>query len=160
MFKAYRRKDRVGERLYVHPKYRQLLLSGEPIPDWFVESSDLNPKDHFETQAIVQKYTDGAVSKTINLPAGTTSEQLNNYLLEYIRDLKGVTVYVDGSRGGQVYNKIPEEEIFDMISEETIGISNSIDGEDIECKCQKPQDEENNDEAQACEIPFKSGDKK
>ena len=158
MFKAYRRHDRVSERLYVHPKYKQLLLSGEPIPDWFVESSDLNPKDHFETQAIVQRYTDGAVSKTINLPAGTTSEQLNNYLLEYIRDLKGVTVYVDGSRGGQVYNKIPEEEIFDIISAETIGVSNSIDGEDIECKCSKPQGDDENNETESCEIPFKEAE--
>jgi len=148
MFKAYRRNDRVGERIYIHPKYKQLLLSGENIPDWFVESSDLTPKDHFEVQAIVQKYTDGAVSKTINMPKGTTSEQLNNYLLEYIRDLKGVTIYVDESRGGQVYNKIGEDELFDIVSQQTIGFSDSIDDGDIECNCQKSTD----DEAEACEI--------
>lgn len=150
MSKAYRRSDRVGERIYIHPKYRQLLLTGEPIPDWFVEAADLSPKDHFEVQSIVQKYTDGAVSKTINMPKGTTAEQLNNYLLEYIRDLKGVTVYVDESRGGQVYNKISEEELFDMITQETIGFSGSIDEEDIECKCQKTTDD-----LDACEIPEK-----
>jgi hypothetical protein len=154
MFKAYKRRDRVGERIYVHPKYRQLLLSGEDIPEWFVSSADLSPKDHFETQAIVQKYTDGAVSKTINMPAGTTPEQLNNYLLEYIRDLKGVTVYVEGSRQGQVYNELSQDEAFDIVSQETIGISSSIDGEDIECKCQKPKDEEGN-EIEGCVIPEK-----
>ena len=154
MHKAYRRKDRVSERIYIHPKYRQLLLSGEPIPDWYVESSDLDPRDHFETQAIIQKYTDGAVSKTINMPAGTTTEQLNNYLLEYIRDLKGVTVYVENSRGGQVYNKISEEEVFDIISQETIGFSNSIDQEDIECNCAKVKDESGSEE-EVCEIPIK-----
>ena len=154
MFKAYKRRDRVGERIYVHPKYRQLLLSGEDIPEWYVSSADLQPKDHFETQAIVQKYTDGAVSKTINMPAGTTPEQLNNYLLEYIRDLKGVTVYVEGSRQGQVYNELSQEEAFDIVSQETIGISSSIDGEDIECKCQKPKDEEGN-EIEGCVIPEK-----
>lgn len=156
MFKAYRRKDRVGERIYVHPLYRQLLLSGEPIPEWYVSSKDLQPKDHFETQAIIQKYTDGAVSKTINMPAGTTAEQLNNYLLEYIRDLKGVTVYVEGSREGQVYNELSEEDAFDIVSQQTIGVSNSIDGEDIECKCQKPKEDS---EEESCELNFKE-DKK
>lgn len=153
MFKAYRRSDRVSERIYIHPKYRQLLLSGEPIPDWFVESSDLSPKDHFEVQSIIQKYTDGAVSKTINMPKGTTPEQLNNYLLEYIRDLKGVTVYVDESRGGQVYNKISEEELFDIVSQETIGFSGSIDDEDIDCKCQKSTDDlDEVEKTEVCEI--------
>lgn len=155
MFKAYKRRDRVSERIYIHPKYRQLLLTGNPIPDWYVSMEDLTPKDHFETQAIVQKYTDGAVSKTINLPYGTTQEQLNQYLLEYIRDLKGVTVYVDGSREGQVYNNLSEDEVFDIISQETIGVSNSMDGEDIECKCQKKREDENEEENIQCEISFK-----
>jgi hypothetical protein len=73
--------------------------------------------------------------------------------LEYIRDLKGVTVYVDGSREGQIYNQIPEEEIFDIISQETIGVSSSIDGEDIECNCSKVKDE-NGNETESCELNF------
>ena len=154
MAKAYRRSDRVGERIYIHPRYRELLLSGGKIPDWFVDVHDLSPKDHFETQAIIQKYTDGAVSKTINLPKGTTVDELNDLLLEYIRDLKGVTIYVDGSREGQVYNKISEEEIFDIIAQETIGVSDSVDLEDVECNCQKQKDE-NDEEIEVCEIPLK-----
>ena len=156
MFKAYKRKDRVGERIYIHPKYKEILLRGDSVPDWYVDMSDLTPKDHFETQAIIQRYTDGAVSKTINLPEGTTSEQLNHYLLEYIRDLKGVTVYVDKSRDGQVYNKLSEDEVFDIISQQTIGISNSMDGDDIECKCQKKDDDAEADQPVICEIPTKS----
>ena len=88
------------------------------------------------------------------MPSGTTPEQLNNYLLEYIRDLKGVTVYIEGSRQGQVYNELSQEEAFDIVSQETIGVSTSIDGEDIECKCQKPKDEEGN-EIEGCVIPEK-----
>jgi len=153
IFKAYKRKDRVSERIYIHPKYRELVLTGEPIPRWFVCSGDLEPKDHLETQAVIQKYTDGACSKTIVMPKGTTQEQLNNLLLEYIRDLKGVTVYVDGSRQGQVYNSLTEEEVFDIIAKETIGISNDVDIDDVECNCQKSKDE-NNNELEECEIPI------
>ena len=60
---------------------------------------------------MVQKYVDGAVSKTINMPEGTTPEQLSSLTLEYIHDLKGVTIYVDGSREGQILNKVSEKEV-------------------------------------------------
>jgi len=109
--KAYMRTDRVSDRMYVHPFYKQIITSGEETPEWFVDSFDLKPADHFETQAIVQKYTDGAVSKTINMPKGTTSEDLSKLTLEYIRDLKGVTVYVDGSREGQILNTVSDAEV-------------------------------------------------
>jgi len=154
MFRAYRRVDRVSERIYVHPKYKELFLKGEPIPDWFVDMSDLAPRDHFETQAMCQKYVDGATSKTLNLPSGTTSDQLSNLLLEYIRDLKGCTVYVDGSRDGQVYNRLTEDEIFDIIAKETIGVSNSLSADDVECNCSKPN--ESDSTVESCEIQFKS----
>jgi len=109
--KAYMRSDRVSDRMYVHPVYNQIITSGEETPEWFVDSFDLKPADHFETQAIVQKYTDGAVSKTINMPKGTTSEDLSKLTLEYIKDLKGVTVYVDGSREGQILNTVSDAEV-------------------------------------------------
>jgi len=109
--KAYLRKDRISERMYIHPIYRKLLESGKKSPDWYVDTDDLKPADHFETQAIVQKYVDGAVSKTINMPATTTPKQLSKLTLEYIHDLKGVTVYVDGSREGQVLNKVTKAEV-------------------------------------------------
>ena len=117
--KAFVRKDRVGERVYIHPRYKELLESGEETPEWFVDTFDLSPSDHFEIQSIVQKYTDGAVSKTINMPKGSTPEQLDKLLLEYIRDLKGVTVYVDGTRQGQIINKMEEEEVRKHLNKET-----------------------------------------
>ena len=114
--KAYRRSDRVSERIYVHPLYKKALTENiNKDLDWFVDTDDLKPEDHFETQVAVQKFTDGAVSKTINMPAGTTTEELSRLTLEYIYDLKGVTVYVDGSREGQILNKISEEEVRDHL---------------------------------------------
>jgi len=104
--KAYERHDRVSDRIYIHPLYEQFIKNNEEFPDWFVDTEDLAPSDHFEVQSVVQRYVDGAVSKTINMPKGTTPEQLSKLTLEYIHDLKGVTVYVDGSRPGQILNKL------------------------------------------------------
>ncbi len=109
--KAYERKDRVGERVYIHPIYEELLKSGEEIPDWFVDAFDLEPKDHFNIQAAIQKYVDGSVSKTINLPSDTTEDQLSDLLLEYLKDLKGTTVYRDGCRGEQPLNPLSIEQV-------------------------------------------------
>lgn len=115
--KAYLRSDRVSERMYVHPIYKDILETKGKSPEWFVDTDDLNPEDHFEMQAIVQRYVDGAVSKTINMPAETTSDELSKLMLEYVHDLKGVTVYVDGSREGQILNKVPEKEVKKFLKE-------------------------------------------
>lgn len=129
--KAYMRADRVGERMYVHPLYKKLLASGDTVPEWFVDAYDLKPSDHFEIQSIIQKYVDGAVSKTINMPKGTTSDQLSRLTLEYIRDLKGVTVYVDGTRPDQILNKIEESEVREYLK--TNEATEVADLESVKC---------------------------
>jgi len=131
--KAYRRVDRVGERTYIHPRLIELVNSGKEIPEWFVDTHDLKPEDHFEIQSVVQRYVDGAVSKTINMPAGTTVQQLDKLLLEYINDLKGVTVYVDGSREGQIYNTISNDEVIKMIKDLGKTANTSLEDGDMKC---------------------------
>jgi ribonucleoside-diphosphate reductase alpha chain len=141
IYKSYKRVDRVGERIYVHPKYKQFLLSGEKVPDWFVDIGDLSAIDHFETQKIIQKYIDNSVSKTINLPYGTTYEELNKLLLEYIYDLKGVTVYVEGAKQGQIYTRLSEQETMDYILNSELEIKNELDDEDKDCGLCEKKDE-------------------
>lgn len=80
-----------------------LNLSEEEIKEKYnyVEAFDLDYIDRIKTQATVQKWTDASVSSTINLPNDCTVKDIYNiYLESYKHNLKGITVFRDGSKDG------------------------------------------------------------
>jgi ribonucleoside-diphosphate reductase alpha chain len=95
------RRDRTGEHILYHPLYEAWRDQnpGQATPPWFVKAADLTPEEHVSVQALIQKYTDSSISKTVNAPNHHTVEQVDTlYRLAYDLGCKGVTYYRDGSR--------------------------------------------------------------
>ena len=80
-------------------------ISGVPnnLKKIFVTALDIPPQVHIKMQAVFQRHTDNAVSKTVNLPQNTTSDEVKKaYLQAYRLKSKGVTVYRYASKPDQV----------------------------------------------------------
>lgn len=78
---------------------------------WFRTAMEIDPIWHVRHQAAWQKYVDNAVSKTINMRRSSTPDDVRAvYELAYQLGCKGITIYRDGSRELQVYNKVEHAE--------------------------------------------------
>ncbi|MYC33325.1 MAG: vitamin B12-dependent ribonucleotide reductase [Chloroflexi bacterium] len=100
-----------NEGFYSEELMEQLAAVGSledlDVPGWVKEvfrvSHDIDPRWHVRMQGAFQKYTDNAVSKTINFPHDATVEDVAEaYQSAYAVGCKGITVYRDGSKAEQV----------------------------------------------------------
>jgi ribonucleoside-diphosphate reductase alpha chain len=127
---AYRRRALDGQEfIQVHPlleklgrrdgwmtgAIRQAMLDGAPARDIpgiprnlaevLVTAHQIAPEWHVKMQAAFQANTDNAVSKTVNLPASATIEDVDKvFRMAFELGCKGITVYRDGSRAGQTFS--------------------------------------------------------
>ena len=74
----------------------------DEAPDWMVTTADIDPYASIDLQAAVQDHIDHSISKTLNLPPGTTFEQYKDlFLYAYRKGLKGFTTFnPEGSMKG------------------------------------------------------------
>ncbi|NYT12372.1 MAG: adenosylcobalamin-dependent ribonucleoside-diphosphate reductase [Methanomassiliicoccales archaeon] len=75
----------------------------EDIRELFVTAQDISPEAQVRIQAAFQEVVDNAVSKTINLPSSVTEDEISEiFHLAHNLRCKGITVYREGSKPGQV----------------------------------------------------------
>jgi ribonucleoside-diphosphate reductase alpha chain len=76
---------------------------GDKLPAYFVDANKVTPEQHVRMQAAFQKHCDNAISKTCNMPeTSTVADVAQIYDLAYQLNLKGCTVYREGSRHGVI----------------------------------------------------------
>ena len=108
--------DRWVEYEVFHHNIREYLeiMQTSEIPDFFVESDSIDWQNRVRIQSTIQRHIDHSISSTINLPKDTPPAVVGEiYRLGWKLGLKGITVYVDGSRSGVLVTEAEsEKEVF------------------------------------------------
>ena len=96
-------KEKVDVWSYELLAYRELVNSkampfsdkdDERLPDYFISSDDVTPKQHVDIQAAAQKWIDSSISKTANVPTEFPYEKFKDiYMYAYEKGLKGCTTF-------------------------------------------------------------------
>ena len=83
------------------------------LPAFFVESDTIDWQKRIAVQSAIQRSIDHSISSTINLPKGTEADLVGELYMEGWRQgLKGITVYVEGSRAGVLVSDAPKDKEF------------------------------------------------
>jgi ribonucleoside-diphosphate reductase alpha chain len=82
-------------RELVNPKAKpDATTDSEKLPDYFIASDGVTPKEHVDVQAASQKWVDSSISKTANVPTDFPYEKFKDiYLYAHEKGLKGCTTF-------------------------------------------------------------------
>jgi ribonucleoside-diphosphate reductase alpha chain len=112
--------DLVSYQYVIDPTAQRLIDQGvaaEAIEDAYVLSYDVERRVAF--QGWMQQFVDHAISSTINLPYAITDDRevadFAAMLYKYLPQIRGITCYPDGSRGGQPLTAVPYEMAIDKL---------------------------------------------
>ncbi len=84
-----------------HPIIEKLFGDDENLPSHVVTAHDIDPYFRVKLQGVIQKYIDSSISSTVNLHQDIKKETVADiYMTAYKTNLKGITVYREGSREG------------------------------------------------------------
>lgn len=85
---------------------RGIASAPEAVRRLFPTATDIASEDHLAIQEAFQRHVDNAVSKTINLPAEASPDDVRGiYHSAWRRGLKGVTVFREGGKGSAVLTR-------------------------------------------------------
>lgn len=110
----------------IDPTAKRLIDSGidpDKIEDAYSLAEDVERRVAF--QAWVQQYVDHGISSTINLPAWGSElnnadevQKLGNIFIKHLPNLRGLTCYPDGARGGQPLTPVKYRTAMKYVGEE------------------------------------------
>jgi ribonucleoside-diphosphate reductase alpha chain len=106
--------QRAIEEICERGSMREVAEVPEELKRRFPIALELNPLDHVRMQAAFQSHVDAAVSKTVNLPANASAQDVRTVFEAARRlKLKGVTVYRYGCKSQQALSLVHEERVPD-----------------------------------------------
>jgi ribonucleoside-diphosphate reductase alpha chain len=108
------------EKVLTHVKEHGSVQNLKSFPDEgkdiFRTAGEMEWESHILMQSACQKYTGNSISKTINMPRGTSPDEvLKAYVMAWKEGCKGITVYVDGSKDLQPLNVATQSELAQLI---------------------------------------------
>ena len=118
----YERDDILGKRIITPEIVNELKLRNQydEYKKYLISAEDVTAENHIKTQSTISNYQCGSSSKTINLPADATKDDVSDaYILAHSLGIKGTTVYRDGCRAG-VLNKITNTDENKVLEHELI----------------------------------------
>jgi ribonucleoside-diphosphate reductase alpha chain len=114
--------DDLGDRWLEYEVYHHNVKSwmdkhgSKEVPEFFKTSDSIEWQRRVDVQSTIQRHIDHSISSTINLPKGTSPETVAElYFQGWKKGLKGITVYVDGSRSGVLISNKEKKGSFSQV---------------------------------------------